>query len=76
MCDATSIDYDSVKKFITMDSRIGNSHTDVTTQRGYGGHCLPKDTLALTNTALTHNVKLSILDSTIDYNNTIRKDIT
>jgi len=76
MCDAASIDYNSVKKFITMDSRIGNSHTDVTNQRGYGGHCLPKDTLALTNTALTHNVKLSILDSTIDYNNTIRKDIT
>ena len=76
LCDAASIDYETVKKFITMDLRIGDSHTTVTNQRGYGGHCLPKDTQAITNTAAQHNVKLSILDSIIEYNNTVRKDVT
>lgn len=40
------IDYESVRKGIAADHRIGDSHLDVTHggYRGFGGYCFPKDT--------------------------------
>ena len=65
MLDAVSVD----------DPRIGTSHTRVTPDRGFGGHCLPKDTKAITYSAGLHDVDLSILQEAINYNNIIREDI-
>jgi UDPglucose 6-dehydrogenase len=74
LCEATDIDYSSVAKYIGIDSRIGDSHTNVTSKRGFGGHCFPKDTKAIVETAKLNNIKLSIIEDAIDYNTKIRRE--
>ena len=75
LCESMNdIDYDVVRKFITIDERIGDGHSSVTDQRGFGGHCFPKDTQAIVNTAKEKDVDLSVLNEAIKYNNKIRKD--
>ena len=76
LCQATGANYETVAKYIGNDVRIGHSHTTITDERGFGGHCLPKDTSALIKTAQTHNTQLSILEEAVNYNNTLRKDTT
>tara|TARA_Y200000002_G_C22505925_1_gene589229 strand:- start:12 stop:764 length:753 start_codon:yes stop_codon:yes gene_type:complete len=75
LCEATKLDYETVAKLITIDNRIGDSHTTVTNERGFGGHCFPKDMLAIEKTADQHNVNLSLISTAIEYNNKIRKEI-
>ena len=74
LCHELGVDYEAVKHYTAMDNRIGNSHMDITEQRGFGGHCFPKDTSALVKTAQRDNVELSILQEAINYNKAIRKD--
>jgi UDPglucose 6-dehydrogenase len=74
LCEAAHINYDNVALGIGMDTRIGNSHTKVNTERGFGGHCFPKDTLAIVNTAKSLDVSLSLINESINYNKVIRKD--
>jgi UDPglucose 6-dehydrogenase len=74
LCQTTRADYETVAKHIGNDPRIGHSHTTITDERGFGGHCFPKDTSALIKTAQTHNTQLSILEEAIKYNNSIRKE--
>jgi len=71
---ADDADYNTVRKLITVDERIGDGHSSVTEQRGFGGHCFPKDTQAIVNTAKEKDIDLSILNEAIKYNNKIRKD--
>ena len=73
LCDKLDIEYSAVAHYTGMDPRIGDSHTKVTEQRGFGGHCFPKDTSALVKTAQRDNVELSILQEAIAYNKRIRK---
>lgn len=49
ICQKAGIDYETVKRCVGADARIGNSHFDIfhDKYRGYGGACLPKDTKAL-----------------------------
>jgi UDPglucose 6-dehydrogenase len=75
LCEATGIDYNNVKEGIGMDERIGISHTDVNTMRGYGGHCFPKDVQAILETAKANNVDLSLIEQSQQYNTTVRKEI-
>ena len=75
LCRATGIDYNNVKEGIGMDKRIGISHTDVNTTRGYGGHCFPKDVRAILETARANNVDLSLIEQSQQYNTTVRKEI-
>lgn len=72
LCKATDINYNNVSYLIGSDYRIGHSHTDVTKERGFGGHCFPKDTNAILHTADSHGVNLSILKEAVSYNKTIR----
>jgi len=74
LCNSLNIDYASVAEYTGMDNRIGNSHMEITDQRGFGGHCFPKDTSALVVTGQRGNVDLSILKEAINYNKSIRKD--
>jgi len=76
LCEATNIDFSKVSTLITEDNRIGQSHTEVTTERGFGGHCFPKDTQAIIKTAHEEGVDLSLLREAIRYNNNIRKGTT
>jgi UDPglucose 6-dehydrogenase len=72
MCEATGINYDVVKHVIAEDARIGNSHTEITAERGFGGHCFPKDTYAIVHTGGLLGVDLSLIKESINYNNRIR----
>lgn len=74
LCKAVDVDYESVRQAVTEDSRIGDSHSWVTEQRGFGGHCFPKDTTATIKTAQRENVNLSLIKEAIEYNSRIRKD--
>ena len=76
LCEATNIDFSKVSTLITEDSRIGQSHTEVTTERGFGGHCFPKDTQAIIETGHREGVDLSLIREAIRYNNKIRKGDT
>ena len=75
LCDALDIEYAAVAHYTTMDPRIGDSHSFITEERGFGGHCFPKDTNALVKTAKRNNVEMSILVEAINYNSSIRKGI-
>lgn len=56
--------FNSMKKLLLLDKRIGNSHTDVPGRDGklgWGGHCLPKDIsefFNLTKSSLLKNLLL------------------
>lgn len=74
LCTATDVDYDVVSRIVGADKRIGHSHTQVTEQRGYGGHCFPKDVAAISHTAKLFGVDLSLIQEAARYNKTIRKE--
>jgi UDP-glucuronate decarboxylase len=72
MCTHLNINYNIVREGFLADPRVGRSHTDVpgyTGKRGYGGHCLPKDTKALSYEFRTKGVPGEILDA-VDRSNT------
>lgn len=72
LCSAAFVDYEGVAQAIAADPRIGNSHTAVTDERGFGGHCFPKDTSATVFTADTFGVDLSLIRDAIRYNKSVR----
>jgi nucleotide sugar dehydrogenase len=56
LCDKLEINYDNVIEATMHDSRIGKSHYDVPGHdgdRGFGGHCFPKDINAILHIAQT-----------------------
>ena len=73
LCKATEVDHEAVIPLITDDNRIGDSHSRVTSERGFGGHCFPKDTQAILKTAQDFEIDLSLIREAIQYNNNIRK---
>jgi UDPglucose 6-dehydrogenase len=74
LCDKLDVEYSAVAHYTGMDERIGYSHTFVTEERGFGGHCLPKDTSAIVHTGNRNDVELSLIKQAIKYNTNIRKD--
>ena len=73
LCSAYGIDYTSAVSVIASDPRIGHSHTKVTEERGFGGHCFPKDTKAITKSARKVGVELSLIEEASYYNGKIRR---
>lgn len=69
---------DSWEKFILYlqrDSRLGNSHMSVPGhdgKEGFGGACLPKDSISLSNFFKQKNLDFKVLETAISVNNTIR----
>jgi len=64
-CQQEGVDFGRVRKLVTADERIGPSHSFVTEERGFGGHCLPKDTRA---TELSADGNMPILKQILEYN--------
>jgi len=75
-CQAKGIDYGQTAEMICVDPRIGGSHTAITKERGFGGHCFPKDTQAIVKSAEKDSVELSIIKEAIAYNKLIRNSNT
>jgi UDPglucose 6-dehydrogenase len=76
LCEAAGVDYALVSHFITQDRRIGKSHTQITRERGFGGHCFPKDTSAICRTGERYGESMSIIESARKYNNQLRMDMS
>lgn len=73
LCVDANVDPERVCKLVAKDKRIGSSHTVVTQERGYGGHCFPKDVSAILHTAELLGNDLSILQEVQNYNNDVRE---
>lgn len=73
LCEKLGIKYEEVKQMVVADRRIYDSHLDITTQRGFGGKCFPKDTVALLGLAEELGVNLSVLEAAWKKNLKIRR---
>lgn len=73
ICEKLGIKYEEVKKLVIADHRIYDSHLDVTTLRGFGGKCFPKDMLALMGVADRLGVETEIMDQVWEKNLKMRK---
>tara|TARA_B100001287_G_scaffold266679_1_gene260883 strand:+ start:1967 stop:2752 length:786 start_codon:yes stop_codon:yes gene_type:complete len=73
-CKKENINFQKVSNEIGEDPRIGHSHTKVSEERGFGGHCFPKDTNAILKSADKVGIDLNIIRSAVEYNNKIRKN--
>ena len=80
ICEAIGIEWNIVKEIITtpQDQLIGDSHLQplMGKSRGFGGKCLPKDTLALQNLAKKLGVAYDFLDSLQSDNERLRNIAT
>lgn len=72
LCEVANIDFKEVRYLLTCDPRINDDHSFVTKERGWGGHCFPKDTAAFLHTAEQYGTTLSLIEESIKYNDTIR----
>lgn len=72
-CQKIGIKYEEVKKMAAKDLRIVDSHLDVTTLRGFGGKCFPKDLVAIIGEFKKAKVEASLLETMWKYNKKIRK---
>lgn len=73
LCEKLGVKYEEMKTMVTADHRIFDSHLDITSERGFGGKCFPKDTVALLGLAQELNVDLSVLKTAWKKNLDIRK---
>jgi UDPglucose 6-dehydrogenase len=70
LCQALGLDYELVKQGIGVDKRIGDSHFNVLDSgyRGYGGKCLPKDTMSLLDLADDAGIEMKLLQAAHEVN--------
>jgi UDPglucose 6-dehydrogenase len=76
LCDKISVDYDTIKDSLRLDSRIGSTHLDVPGYDGllgYGGSCFPKDMSALLKFSEKNDLNLSLISQAIITNNNLRE---
>lgn len=73
-CTACQVDYETVRRLATLDSRIGASHTAVPGhdgRRGFGGTCFPKDTHSLLTQFKDAGIEAPVLEAVVHRNETI-----
>jgi UDPglucose 6-dehydrogenase len=66
LCERVGADVQEVARGIGLDNRIGSKFLNA--GPGYGGSCLPKDTLALVRTAQENGTSLRLIETTIEVN--------
>jgi UDPglucose 6-dehydrogenase len=77
VCEGLGVDYDKVIEYACYDERLGTSHWSVPGpdgDRGYGGHCFPKDVKALIKVAIDNDLLPQMLIATDDKNNEVRNN--
>lgn len=70
--DIYDVNFEVVRDLLTKDKRINDDHSMVTEERGYGGHCLPKDINTFINNLEDHDY-VSLMSHVKEYNERIRK---
>ncbi len=73
ICNALGINYEEVKGIVKADHRLKNVPLDVTSVRGFGGKCFPKDLVAMIRRAEELGVNVDFLKSIWINNLRIRK---
>ena len=73
VCEKIGVRYEEVKKMVVADSRIKDTHLDITTTRGFGGKCFPKDLLSLRAMAKARGVNTALMDAVWKKNLKLRK---
>ncbi|MBT4066040.1 MAG: UDP-glucose/GDP-mannose dehydrogenase family protein [Euryarchaeota archaeon] len=80
ICQAIGVDWSKIRDIITtpQDQPIGESHLEplMGLNRGFGGKCLPKDSLALRELARNHGVNYALLDAIQTDNTALREKST
>lgn len=74
--DSFDCSYNMITRAMGADDRIGIKHTRVPgpdKKRGFGGACLPKDTMALLKFSETRAKKFDLLENVLTINNNYRK---
>jgi UDPglucose 6-dehydrogenase len=66
LCEAVGADVQLVSRGVGLDKRIGSKFLHA--GPGYGGSCLPKDTLALVRTAIDAKAPLRLVEATVKAN--------
>jgi UDPglucose 6-dehydrogenase len=77
MCLALGIDWEAVRQLVSLDRRIGPSHTRVPGPDGklsYGGHCFPKDISSLKTVADNLGVSSELFQVIIKRNGDLRPE--
>lgn len=72
-----NVDYDKVIEYAKYDKRLGDSHWSVPGpdgNRGYGGHCFPKDINAMISVAKSVGITPRVLQAAWDKNLEVRSD--
>jgi UDPglucose 6-dehydrogenase len=71
LCEAVGADVQQVARGVGLDKRIGSKFLHA--GPGYGGSCLPKDTLALVRTAHDAKAPLRLVETTMEVNEARKK---
>ena len=77
LCGGIGLDYDKVIEYATYDERLGLSHWGVPGpdgDRGFGGHCFPKDLSALIKITEDLNTRNNVLVATQKTNDEVRSN--
>lgn len=75
ICNKFGVEYKSLQSLFKLEKRIGESHTDVPGHdglHGFGGKCLPKETLALKYLQEKLNIPNKVLENIISRNDKLR----
>jgi UDPglucose 6-dehydrogenase len=73
LCDEVGANVHDVARGIGLDGRIGPKFLHP--GPGYGGSCFPKDTLALVKTARDANAPISLIEATVEFNDTRKRQM-
>jgi len=73
LCEKLGIKYEEVKEMVVADQRIFDSHLNITSLRGFGGKCFPKDLVAMIGRSKELGVDTSLLETVWKKNLRIRK---
>ena len=71
LCEKNGIIYESLRKYFSNGEWVESQHTHVPGpdgKLGYGGKCLPKDTVELLNFAQQSGVEFSLLEEAVKFN--------
>jgi UDPglucose 6-dehydrogenase len=77
VCDKLGIEFQKVADVAVTDKRIGKSHYTVPGpdgDRGFGGHCFPKDTAAIKFIADSLGINIPTIDGMWQTNENVRKN--
>lgn len=77
ICQAIDADYDAVIEGVKLDKRLGGSHWSVPGpdgDRGFGGHCFPKDMAALKFVANENGISPNVMVGALQTNKRVRQN--